>query len=302
MASAKSSYEKFVETLYRAPHGSFVAERQRLLLELKAEGDKAGAARLAKSGRPSISAWAVNQLWWQARESFDELFETAAQLRAGNLAASAAHRKVVMKLGVFAQKLLSESGHSANDATLRRVTMTLAGLAAAGSFEPELPGALTKDRDPPGFEAFGITSSREIEDEPVATKHRATAHETEQREALETKGKGESETAKRKREHAAAERDHAAATAERKREHEAAERERAAAIAERKREAEARAKRLLRRSKLESELREAKAALAEREHERDRVAKLLAVAEREVERARESLEAAGAALDSEPDA
>ncbi|HKO54032.1 MAG TPA: hypothetical protein VJV79_40265 [Polyangiaceae bacterium] len=47
-----------------------------------------------------------------------------------------------------AQQLLSEGGHSANDATLRRVTMTLSALAAAGSFEPDRPGALTKNPEP----------------------------------------------------------------------------------------------------------------------------------------------------------
>lgn len=44
--------------------------------------------------------------------------------------------------------MLSEGGHSANDATLRRVTMTLSALAAAGSFEPDRPGALTKNPEP----------------------------------------------------------------------------------------------------------------------------------------------------------
>ena len=277
-----SGYEEAVTTLYRAPHESFVTERQRLAAELKAEGDKAGAAQLAKLGRPSISAWAVNQLWWHAREAFDELFATAAQLRAGKLSASAAHRKAVAALGARAQKLLIEGGHSANDATLRRVTTTLSGLAAAGSFEPELPGALTKDRDPPGFEAFGIVSGSDSEEKP------------EHRHASGTKRASEATAPSRERE-----------TAERKRKAEAAgevaERKRKAEAAERKREAEALAKRQARRKELESELRAAKAELAEREHERDSAAKQLTVAEREVERARSSFEAARAKFDSDRD-
>src|SRR6478609_4033785 len=99
-----SSYEQAVSALYRAPHGSFVVERRRLAAELKAEGDKTGAARLAKLERPPLSAWA--------------------------------------------EQLLGDAGHSASDATLRRVTMTLSGLAAAGGFEPDAPGALSKDREP----------------------------------------------------------------------------------------------------------------------------------------------------------
>jgi hypothetical protein len=156
-------YDAAVTALYQAAHESFVAERQRLSAELKASGDKAGAARLGKLARPTISAWAVNQLWWQAQGAFEALFESAGQLRAGQLAASAAHRKALGSLTARAKKLLTESGHAASEATLRRVTMTLSGLAAVGGFDPELPGALTKDRDPPGFEAFGIGTSSDAE-------------------------------------------------------------------------------------------------------------------------------------------
>jgi hypothetical protein len=309
-----SSYEQAVAELYRAPHESFVAERQRLARELKAEGDKLGAARLGKLPRPTISAWAVNQLWWHARDAFDELFDTAALLRSGNLAASPAHRKAIASLGARAQRLLSESGHSANDATLRRVAMTLSGLAAAGTFEPDTPGALGKDRDPPGFEAFGIESSSNAhtEDGPTARQKSASGAPTpaakndgkphgivgsaavERRAAGDAKRQRDAEAAERKREAEAS-------AAERKREADAAVaqriREAEAAAAERKREAEAQAKRHALRKQLEGELKQAKAVLAEREHDRDRIEKQLATAEREVQRARSEVDAAQAKLD-----
>ncbi len=53
----------------------------RLSGELKGAGDKDGSAKLAKLARPPISAWVVNQLYWRERDSFDELLESAAQLR-----------------------------------------------------------------------------------------------------------------------------------------------------------------------------------------------------------------------------
>lgn len=270
-----SSYDQAVSALYRAPRGSFVVERRRLAAELKAAGDKVAAAKLAKLERPSISAWAVNQLWWQAREAFEELFETAQQLRAGQLAASPAHRKALARLEARAQQLLSDGGHSANEATLRRIKMTLSSLAAAGDFEPDIPGALTKDREPPGFEALGSASlsDRQIDDEP--------------RDADEAPPFNEG-TAARKREAEAA-------AAERERER---EREREAAAAERKREAEAQAERQARRRQLERELHEAKVTLAAREHERARIADQLATAEREVERARAKLDGVQAELDA----
>jgi hypothetical protein len=289
-----SSYEQAVSALYRAPFESFVTERKRLAAELKAEGDKSSAAQLSKLGRPSISAWAVNQLWWHAREAFDELFESAAELRTGNLAASPAHRKAIASLGARAQRLLSEGGHSANDATLRRVTMTLSGLAAAGSFEPDTPGALTKDRDPPGFEAFGIASSStvQVEDEPGVREGSAPRVP-----ARAAKGNGnarvENESADiERRQLGDAKRDREAAAAERKRQAELA-------AVERKRQAEAQAKRQALRKKLESALGDARAELAEREQERDRIAKQLATAERELERARSRVDLAQAELEAE---
>jgi hypothetical protein len=142
------------QTLYQAPFEEFVATRDRLAAELKAGGDKAAATALSKQKRPSISAWAVNQLWWHARSELDALFATAARLRGGDLAASSSHRDVLARLRAHAAKLLGDGGHPANEATLRRVTGTLSAIAANGGFDPDPAGALVKDRDPPGFEAL----------------------------------------------------------------------------------------------------------------------------------------------------
>jgi hypothetical protein len=161
-----SAYDDAVAELYQAPHGSFVTERKRLAAELKAAGDKAGAGRFAKLGRPTISAWAVNQLWWHARDAFETLFDTAAKLRKGGLAASGPHREAIATLRARATRILGDAGHAATEGTLRKVTQTLAALAATGSWDPDPPGALAADRDPPGFEAIGIVNERD-EDEVV---------------------------------------------------------------------------------------------------------------------------------------
>jgi hypothetical protein len=140
--------------LYQAPFEAFVATRDRLVGALKAAGEKAAATALAKRKRPSVSAWAVNQLWWHARADVDALFATASRLRAGELASSAAHREVLARLRARATALLADGGHPPSEATLRRVAGTLSAIAAAGGFDPDLPGALVADRDPPGFEAL----------------------------------------------------------------------------------------------------------------------------------------------------
>jgi uncharacterized membrane protein YdfJ with MMPL/SSD domain len=63
---------------------------------------------------------------------------------------------------------------------LRRVTQTLSALAATGGFDPDPPGALSADRDPPGFEAVGIGGLAPV---PVATKALDAEPQTEQEAA-----------------------------------------------------------------------------------------------------------------------
>jgi hypothetical protein len=151
-----ATFDEAVAALYQAPHDAFVAERKRLATELKAAGDKASAARLAKLGRPPISAWAVNQLWWQARADVEALLAAAARLRQGDQSAASARRDSLAALRARAATLLEQGGHAATEATLRRVATTLSALAAAGGFEPDPAGALGADRDPPGFDIAGL--------------------------------------------------------------------------------------------------------------------------------------------------
>jgi hypothetical protein len=172
-------YDDAVASLFQSSVEQFVAERKRLAGELKVAGDKEGAARLAKLPRPPISAWVVNQLWWHARDAFDALFESAQRLREGELDAMPAHRDAIAKLRVAATKILTDAEHGATESTLRRVTQTLSALAAAGGWEPDLPGALSADRDPPGFEAVGVSSvaPAKARDDEAGHKRESKAHD-----------------------------------------------------------------------------------------------------------------------------
>ena len=153
-----SAYDEAVTTLYQATLSDFVAERKRLAAELKAAGDKDAAARVAKLVRPPVSAWAVNQLWWRERKAFEALVTAARRVKVGDREASQAHRQALARLKETAARLLQEAGNAATEPTLRRVTTTLSAVAATGGFEPDAAGALSADRDPPGFEALGFGS------------------------------------------------------------------------------------------------------------------------------------------------
>ena len=197
-----TSYEQAVAALYQGPLETFVAERKRLSGELRGSGDKEGSAKLAKLARPPISAWVVNQLYWRERDSFDELLESAAELKKGDLGATSAHREALATLRGRAATILTESGHGATDATLRKVTTTLSALAANGGFDPDLPGALSADREPPGFEAFGFAAAASGAEEPAAAR---PAKKREAQVPSDAERKAEEERRRKEEERRAAE-------------------------------------------------------------------------------------------------
>jgi hypothetical protein len=187
-----SAYDAALAELYQAPLSQFIAERKRLAAELKANKEP-GATTLASKPKPPISAWVVNQLWWHARDAFDDLLKSAEKLRKGQLSASGEHRDVIAKLRKRAASILEDAGHNATEGTLRRITTTLAAIAAAGGFDPDAPGTLAEDRDPPGFEAVGIPSEPIERPEPKkAHKHDGEdelAREREKKRAAEEEKK-----------------------------------------------------------------------------------------------------------------
>jgi hypothetical protein len=262
-------YDLAIETLFQAPLEQFVAERKRLAAELKTAGDKDGAAKLAKLTRPPISAWVVDQLWWRTRAAFDALFDTAERVRRGDFGATAAHRDAIASLRAHAAQILSDSQHGASEATLRRVTQSLSALAAAGGWAPDPPGALTADRDPPGFEAIGISNVIPFPVQPRRAPEPASEmHGAGDTEATPVREHRDADEVKRRRD-----REAAAARAEAAAELRRAEAERARAAAERHR--------------LEAALRTAQGDVVQREREVVRLERDLATARNMVTQAKE---------------
>jgi hypothetical protein len=292
------SYDSAVAELYQAPHASFVEERKRLAADLKASGDKAGAAQLAKLGRPPISAWVVNQLWWHARDAFDALFASAARLRDGDLGATAAHREALTNLRVRATAMLSDAGHGTTETTLRRVSQTLSALAAIGSFEPDPPGALSADRDPPGFEAVGIMPSPAPTAPPKPTSALGALAERKKQQAAEAAAQRRQQRAEDEGADASERKAADEADARRKAAEEAAAR--AEIEATRRRLEEARAKRLAERSRLEAALRTAQGDVASRERDATRLRTQLVDAEHAIRVAKEVVDDLQARLDGLP--
>ena len=162
-----------VDALFKLPLAEFTGARNALTAQLKKTG-RANDASIVKSlAKPSISAWAVNQLYWQHREAFDNLIAAGKRLQqlqtsglAGKVGAMRAsldaRREALTHLSDLATTLLSDAGHNPSVETIRRVSTTLEALSSYASVEDgPTPGRLTQDVDPPGFETLAsLISSR----------------------------------------------------------------------------------------------------------------------------------------------
>lgn len=162
----KGKLEDDLEALFRLPLAEFTGARNTLAAQLKKAG-RGDEVNLVKAlVKPSISAWAVNQLYWNHREVFDRLLASGEQFHkaqtsrlGGKLAdmrgAIDARREALTQLSDLATSLLQDAGHNPSLDIIRRITSTLEGMSAyASRSDGPRPGRLTHDVDPPGFEAL----------------------------------------------------------------------------------------------------------------------------------------------------
>ena len=162
--------EDEIDALFTLPLAEFTGARNTLAARLKKEGRADDADRVKLLGKPSVSAWAVNQLYWDHRDAFDDLivasktFRPASSRLAGRVAGMRdsldARREALTNLSQLATEVLTEAGHNPSPDTLRRVLTTLEALSAYALLpDGPTPGRLTGDVDPPSFESLALLMS-----------------------------------------------------------------------------------------------------------------------------------------------
>lgn len=161
------SIDRELDRLFQAPLGEFVRVRDALVAELKRQGRAAQAAQLKDIKKPTVSAWAVNQLSFQAADDWAHLEQIGRGLREayrvlGSGGASEmrrslqeALRRTVEALQKKAQRFLKQGGAAASAGTLARITTTVHALALRPPDDDVRAGRLSTDVDPPGLEALG---------------------------------------------------------------------------------------------------------------------------------------------------
>jgi hypothetical protein len=198
----KNDLQNEIDSLFRLPLAEFIAARKELSARLKKQGSANDSERVKLLAKPSVSAWTVNQLYWQQRDDFDALLGTGQRFRkaqssgkvAEMRAALGARSEAISRLENLATSLLHDAGHNPTPDMIRRITTTL---EAVSSFDvlPDgsSPGRMTKDVDPPGFETLlsfvpapqttkRAEPARAKESPPTKTKTSSAAKENRQAE------------------------------------------------------------------------------------------------------------------------
>jgi hypothetical protein len=151
------------DELYQIPPDQFTAARNALAASLKKEGRKAEADEVKRLRRPSLTAWALNQVARQRPSSVaavlsaGELLRDAMQAALGGDAsglrrAQTAQRQAIDGALGAAGEILEASGHPISETARQRMAGTLhAAMVDEGVAGLLQAGTLDEDREAPGF-------------------------------------------------------------------------------------------------------------------------------------------------------
>ena len=162
-----------IDDLYRGPLSEFTAARNALVKTVRG----ADASRIRKLAKPTVVAWAVNQVYWNARKLYDQLIKSGERVRKAQIAAlegkkadlreaSDAHRRAIADAVKEAQRLAADAGSQPGADALMR---TFEALSLA-SEPPEAPGRLTRKLQPAGFEALTGVTPKPVERSAASPK------------------------------------------------------------------------------------------------------------------------------------
>ena len=157
---------KDTDPLFTLPLADFTAARNALASRLKKAGNADSAAAVKALPKPSISAWAVNQLHWLHAPEFTSLLAAGDRFREAQQAQLAgrkadirgtleARHAALTAATALAARVLKSGGHAATPDLMRRVATTLETLATYGSLSAgPSAGRLLDDVEPAGFAAL----------------------------------------------------------------------------------------------------------------------------------------------------
>ena len=160
MADLRQDALARIRELYELPLDRFTAERNALARSFKEEGHPADAEALKGLAKPTVAAWAVNQLARSHEREMEQLLTLRERLRAAPSpdairTISAERHQLISDLTEKARAILERSGNSPSAQTLGKVSGTLYGGATDEERAALRSGTLTRELYATGFEDVG---------------------------------------------------------------------------------------------------------------------------------------------------
>lgn len=154
-----------VAALLRGPLEDFVERRKALAAELKGEGRKEDAARVAKIAKPALAAWIVNRAVAERAQAIDALLACGLCVRKlygeafrqgmppKSLAqAQREEREATDQLVAQAGETLAREGTPLSAANAEKLRVTLSAIALTGRFGDEGRGLMTRELATPSLD------------------------------------------------------------------------------------------------------------------------------------------------------
>ena len=186
------AYEEELDRLFRLPPGEMVAARDALAGQLRKAKEPALAARVKALKRPTPSAWALNQVHFDAPPLITQAAERTREVRALHAQdgvepdllrrAHEAQRTATAALLEAVMARCAEAGLPHGPAQQKKALITVRALLAGLGAEP--PGRLTQDLEPAGFDAMGELGAPAPRKAPAPLEPSADETEARERERL----------------------------------------------------------------------------------------------------------------------
>lgn len=202
----KSSVEPDIDALYELPPEQFIAARDRLFKQLREDGRSADAQRVKSLRRPTVPAWAVNQVVRQYRSEVEELLAAGEDLRraqqralsgkggADLREASERRRNALREVAEAAEAVLDQADRaSASHLDAIRTTFEAASLDREAATEVR-EGRLVKELDAPA--GFGDVTGLTLVQGTEGADGKSAARRADQEARRRAREKREAEEAK----------------------------------------------------------------------------------------------------------
>lgn len=148
--------DEAAERLYGLPLDEFTGARNAAARELRDRGLRAEADEVKALPKPSVAAWAVNQLTRSHHADLDEFLEAATAARDAQLGGGSDAREAVKQLRDALERLVraarDQLGGKVSEAVAVRIRQSLEAAAVDDQAAEEIRrGRLAKELEPAGF-------------------------------------------------------------------------------------------------------------------------------------------------------